>query len=453
MNITRKDIDANNAVLTVNIEKNDYSTQVEKRLREYRKRANVPGFRPGMAPAGLLKKMYGKAILDEQISELVGEALDNYIKENDINIFGSPFMSENQVEINYDTQDDFELSFNIAIAPEVEVSYSDSDTLPHYTIEVEDEAVDEAITMYTKHFAVRSKVDTFSPDDMLKGDMMELDADGKALEDTGIQIEDVVFMPKYEMKGNEDALKLFEGKKVGETVVFNPKRDIGNEKNIASLLKISNEREKTLTSDFRFVIKEITHSTDAEINQELFDTVFGKGTVKSENEFREKIREKIAAEYQNYSAYRLEADVRNFLLQKNRNLTFPESVLKDRIKAQNKDFSDVDVENEYSKLIEPLTWQLIMNKIVIENKIELYDEEIQDEARKASREQFAQYGIHDLDPEALENHVQSMLKNTDYVRSLTRNILEKKVIAVVSSQITLNNTKITLKEFDNLFKK
>jgi len=453
MNVTKREIDANNAVLTVNIEKNDYAEKVEKQLREYRKKAKMPGFRPGMVPVGLLKKMYGKAILGEQINELLNDALNNYINDNKINALGHPLPIENQSEIDFDTQENFEFSFDLGIAPDVKIEISKKDKLPYYEIQVDEKAIESAVKSYAARYPKYEKVDFFKDDDMLKGDLSELDEEGKILEDKGIHVKDAVLYPKYAMKNNADALKLFEGKKVGETVVFNPQKAIANESEIASLLKISKDAAKALTADFQFVINEISHFEEAQINQELFDKTFGEGTVKSEKEYREKIRENILAGYTQDADYKLGIDIHDFLMKKYENLTFPEKFLKRWIKTQKDKLTDEEIEDEYPKLIKDLTWQLIKSQLIEDNKIEISDDDIENEARKIGRAQFIQYGMYNVDNEVIDKYVDDMLKKDDYVRRIVARVTEDKVIAAVREQISLTNKKISFDKFNKFFEK
>jgi trigger factor len=453
MNVTRKDIDANNAVLTVNIEKNDYAEKVEKQLRDYRKKANLPGFRPGMVPVGLLKKMYGKAIMGEQINELLSDALYNYINDNKINALGNPLPSENQPEIDFGTQEDFEFSFDLGIAPEVKIELSGKNKVPYYEIQVDDKMIDGAVKSYAGRFGKYEKVDAFCEDDMLKGELLELDADGKVLEDKGINVNDALLSPKFAMKDNPEAQKLFDGKKVGGTVVFNPQKAIGSQQELSSLLKISKDEVKTLTADFQFIIKEITRFTEAEINQELFDKTFGEGAVKSEKEFRKKIRENIALGYVQDADYKLSIDIHDLLMSNNDNLTFPETFLKRWLKTQKETLTDEAVADEYLKMTKDLTWRLIKNRVIKENEIDVHSDEIEAEARKIGRAQFVQYGIYNIEDEVIDSYVQDMLKKDDYVRQIVGRISEDKVIAAIRPQITLETKKISYEDFNKMFEK
>ncbi|MCL2597006.1 MAG: trigger factor [Paludibacter sp.] len=451
MNITRKDVDANNAVLKINIEKNDYDEMVEKQLRDYRKKAQIPGFRPGMVPVGLLKKMYGKSIMAEQINELLNKAITNYIKENKIKMLGDLLPSEKQEENNFETQDNFEFSFDMGIAPDIKIEFSKKDEVLYYEIEIDEKTIDNGVKSYTSRFGKSETVDSYIDGAILKGDLHELDADGKMVENNGIVVENATISSKYTLKNDAMAQKLFDGKKIGESVVFNPQKTIGNEQEISYLLNISKDEAKNITADFQFLIKEIIAFTDAEINQELFDKAFGDSAIKSEEEFRDKIRENIKIGYMQDTDYKLNIDIKDFLMKKNENLTFPEEFLKRWLKTQKEMLTDEEIGIEYPKLLKSITWQLIQNQIVEDNKIEITDEEIEEEARKIGRAQFIQYGIYNIGNEVIDKYVNDMLKKVDYVQQIANRIIEDKVVAAVRTHINIENKKISLADFNKFF--
>ena len=374
MNISRKDIDANNAIVTISIEKADYAEKVEKALRGYRKKANMPGFRPGMVPLGLIKKMYGKSVLAEEINNIVSESLADYIEENNLPVLGQPLPSETEVsEIDFDTQEDFEFHFDLGLAPEFEIEMSDKDTVPLYEIAVSDEMIDNQIKSYTSRFGKYEQVDTVEAKDMVKGTLQELD-NGKAKEE-GIKAEEAVLTPEY-MK-DEEQKKLFVGKKVGDKVVFNPKKAFENETEISSLLKVDKELVQDLTSDFEMEISGITRYVEGEVNQELFDKVFGEGVVKSEEEFKNKIVENIQTQLAADSDYKFNLDARDLVIGKLKDLTFPEAFLKRWLLVSNEQMTEEKVNEDYPRMVEDLTWHLAKDKIgkASDIKIELPDVE------------------------------------------------------------------------------
>ena len=325
MNIVRKDLDQNNAIVTVRIEKTDYAEKVDKTLRDYRKKANIPGFRPGMVPAGLVKKMYGKAVLAEEINKLVSDNLYNYIRENNVNILGEPMPNETeQQSIDFDSQEDFEFIFDLGIAPELEVELTKKDKVKYYNITVSEEMIENQVKSYTGRYGKYIQEEVVEEKDMLKGELLEM-ANGKVNED-GIKVKDATLTPAY-MKDADQKI-LFVGAKKGDVITFNPAKAFDNETEISSMLKISKDAAKTIVADFQLKIESITRYHESEIDQELFDKVYGEGTVTSIEEFKAKIKENIQETLVADSEYKFGMDAKDMLVEKYNDVTFPEAFLK-----------------------------------------------------------------------------------------------------------------------------
>lgn len=448
MNVNRKDIDQNNAVITVSIGKDDYAEKVEKALRDYRKKANMPGFRPGMVPLGLIKKMYGKSVLAEEINNIVSESLAGYIEDNNLPILGQPLPSETEVsEINFDTQEDFEFHFDLGLAPEFEIDLSDKDTVPLYEISVSDEMVDNQIKSYTSRFGKYEQADTAEAKDMIKGTIQELD-NGKIKED-GIKAEDAVLTPEY-MK-DEKQKKLFIGKKVGDKIVFNPKKAYENETEISSMLKVDKELVQDLTSDFEMEISGITRYVEGEVNQELFDKVYGEGVVKSEEEFKNKIVENIKAQLASDSDYKFNLDARSLVLNKLKDLTFPEAFLKRWLLVSNEEMTKEKIDEDYPKMVEDLTWHLAKDKIGKAGDIKIELPDVEEYAKKVAKAQFAQYGMVGMGDDIIENYAKDMMKNEETVRNFIDRAAEEKVFAIIREKVTLEIKEVSIEEFNKLF--
>ena len=294
MNVSLQNIDKVSAELTVKLEKADYQEKVDKELRTLRQKVDMPGFRKGMVPASLVKKMYGKSVIAEVVNKTLQEAVYNYIKENKVNMLGEPLPNEEkQQNIDFDTMDEFDFVFDIALAPEFKAEVSAKDKVDYYTIEVSDEMIDNQVKMYTQRTGKYDTVDTYQDNDMLKGLLAQLDEEGNTKEG-GIQVEGAVMMPSY-MK-NDEQKAIFANAKVNDVLVFNPNVAFdGNETELGSLLKIDKNIAKDVKSNFSFQVEEITRFVAGELNQELFDQAFGEGVVKTEEEFRAKIKEEIAS--------------------------------------------------------------------------------------------------------------------------------------------------------------
>lgn len=448
MNIVRKDHDSVNATLTISIEKADYSEKVEKTLRDYRKKANIPGFRPGMVPMGLLKKMYGKSILAEEINKMLSDELYKYIQENNVNILGEPLPNEDeQKEIDFNTQEDFEFSFDLGLAPAFEVELNKKDKVKFYQIAASDEMVNNQVKSYTGRYGKYVQEESVEEKDMVKGLIVEL-ADGKVKED-GIQASDAVLTPAY-MK-DEASKNSFVGAKAGDQITFNPKKAFENEAEIASLLKLKKEDVAGLEADFLFTIESITRYHEAEVNQELFDKVYGDGVVTSEEDFIAKIKETIEEQLSQDSNYKFGIDAREALVKKYNDLVFPDAFLKRWLLATNKDLTADKVEEDYSKMIDDLKWQLIKDKIAKANEIKVENEDVQAYGRQIARSQFAQYGMTGLEDSILDNYVKDMFKNEEQLRNIIDRVAENKVVEIIKNTVKLDTKEVSIEDFNKMF--
>jgi len=448
MNIVRKDLDQNNAIVTLRVEKVDYSEKVDKKLRETRKKANIPGFRPGMVPVGLIKKMYGKQMLAEEINKLVSDNLYNYIRDNKINILGEPLPNEaEQKAIDFESQEEFEFVFDLGIAPEFEVELTKKDKVKYYSIAVSDDMIENQVKSYTGRYGKYVQEEDVEEKDMLKGELLEM-ADGKVNED-GLKVQDATLTPAY-MK--DDAQKaLFVGAKKGDIITFNPAKAFENETEISSMLKISKEAAKTIDSDFQLKIESITRYHESEINQELFDKVYGDGIVKSEDEFRTKIKENIQENLGADSDYKFGIDAQEMLVAKYKDIVFPDAFLKRWVLSSNENLTEETLEQDFPKMIENLKWQLIKNKLEKTNEIKVENADIDAYARKMAKAQFAQYGMIGMDEEMIANYAKDMMKKEETFRNVTDKVAEEKVLAIIKDAVKLDTKEITSEDFNKMF--
>ena len=335
MNITFENPDKVNGLLTITVEKEDYQEQLEKTLKNYRKRAQVPGFRPGMVPMGMIKKQYGTAVKVDEVNRLLGDKLMEYIRENKIQMLGEPLPSEKQEPQDLEKDGPLTFIFDIAVAPEFKAELTGKDKIDYYTITVDDKLIDDQVQMYAQQAGEFQKTEVFSGNDTLTGDLRQLDADGNTLEG-GMTVDSAMVMPAY-IK-DEEQRKLFDGCKPGDIITFNPKKAYpDNDAEVAALLKVQKDDVKDLTSDFSYQVTEIRHFQPAEVNQQLFDRVFGEGTVADEKAFRQKISEALQAQLVQNSDYKFLLDVRAHMEKKVGKLEFPEALLKRVMLNSNKD--------------------------------------------------------------------------------------------------------------------
>jgi trigger factor len=444
MNIVRNDIDAVNATVTVQVSKADYAEKVEKTLKEYKRKANVPGFRPGMVPVGLLKKMYGKSILAEEVNKVMSDALNNYLKENNVNILGELLPNEtDQKPIDFDTQEDFEFMFDMAVAPEFDVTLSQKDKVDYYDITVDDKMIEDQIKNHQGRLGKQAQVEEVAEKDMIKGNVAEISDS-----ETAIKVEDAVLMPSYIKDEAQQAA--FIGKKVGDVITFNPSKAYTSEAEIASLLKISKEAAQEMTSDFTFTITEITRFEEHAVDQELFDLIYGKDAVKTEEEYREKVIAEIKEILDENSFYRFSDDARVALLKKLDGIAFPEAFLKRWVLETNEKVTAEQLDADFSQMLDALKWQLIRNKIATTNDVKVEMEDVEAYAQKVLKAQYAQYGITNFPDDLLAEYAKESLKKQGTAEKYFEHVLENKVTEIVKGAVKLNTKSISLDEFNKL---
>lgn len=450
MKISFENPDKVNGQLTLTVETADFQERVDKTLKNYRKKANVPGFRPGMVPMGMIKKQYGEAVKAEEINKLIGEEIYKYVNDNKIKMLGEPLASESQAPVDLAKEAPYEFKFDIAVAPEFKVELSDKDTLDYYTIKVDDELVNRQIDMFAQRAGHYDKVEEYQANDMLKGDLRELDENGNTKEG-GITVEGAVLMPEYIKV--EDQKKLFENAKVGDIITFNPKKAYPeSDVEVSSLLKMKKEDVANLTSDFSFQVTEISRFVKAEVNQELFDSVYGKDEVKDEETFRKKIAEGLTEQLVNDGDFKFIVDVRKYLENKVGTLTYPDALLKRIMLSNNKDKGEKFVDDNYEQSIKELTWHLIREQLVEANGIKVDDNDIKETAKEAARAQFAQYGMTNVPEEYLDNYAGEMLKNKQYIDSLVDRSIDRKLTAALKNVVKLEKKEVSLDEFNEMMK-
>lgn len=450
MNVSFQNIDKVSGLLTVKLEKADYQEKVDKSLKTFRQKAQIPGFRKGMVPMSLVKKMYGKSVIAEEVNKLLSEKVYDYIKSNNVNMLGEPLPNEEKQQvIDFDTMEEFEFVFDIALAPEFKAEVSNTDKVDYYTIEVTDEMVENQVKAYTQRNGKYDQVSAYEDNDMLKGLIAELDENGNTKEG-GIQVEGAVLMPSY-MK-NDEQKAIFANAKVNDVLVFNPNAAYdGHDAEIASLLKIEKEAAAEMKSNFSFQVEEITRFVPGDLNQELFDQVFGKDAVKTEEEFRAKVKEGIAAQFVADSDYKFLIDARKMLMEKVGKLEFPDALLKRIMLLNNKEKGEEFVAENYEKSVEELTWHLIKEQLVKDNEIKVEQEDVINMAKDATKAQFAQYGMMTVPEDILENYAQEMLKKKENVDGLVGRVVEAKLATALKAKVALNNKTVSMEEFNKMF--
>ena len=440
MEFTLKNQDATSAILSVNIQEADYAALVEKQLKNFRQKANVPGFRPGMVPMGLIKKQYGTAVKAEEINKLLQTKIFEYIRENKIDMLGEPLpIEEQQANINMVEDKEFTFEFEIALAPKFDAVLDKNDKLAYYRIQPTDEMIQGQVNAFAQRCGEYKQVESYENGDMLKGTLTE------SVED-GIVVREAVMMPSY-MK-NDEQKALFEGSKLNDVVTFNPFTAFaGNEAELASLLKVEKGEVAAHNGEFTFTVSEITRFVASEVNQNVFDAAFGKDAVKSEEEFRAKIAQQFEERFEVESDYKLLMDVRDYLMEKVGKLEFNEAILR-RIMDSNKAEGETVSEEDFQKSLTELRWHLVKEQLAKKFEIKIDDNDVLNVAKGATRDQFAQYGMANVPEDLLENYAKEMLKQEKTREALINRAVDVKLIQGIKAAITLNEEKISVEEFN-----
>ncbi len=449
MKISFENPDKINGLLTLVVEEEDYKNDVEKTLKDYRKKANVPGFRPGQAPMGMIKRQFGPSVKMEAVNKIIGQQIYKYVQDNKIQMLGEPLTSEKQAPVDIEKDGPYTFMFDIAVAPEMKVSLTGRDKVDYYKIVVDDKTIDQQVDMLASRSGSYEKAENYEGNDMLKGDLRELDENGNTKEG-GITVESAVLMPSYIKV--DDQKKLFDGAKLGDIITFNPRKAYpDNDTEVSQLLKIERDAVKDMESEFSYQITEIQRFKKHEVNEELFKQVFGEDTdVKDEAAFRAKIAEGLQEQLVNDSDYKFILDVREHCEKKVGELTFPDALLKRIMLANNKDKGEEFVEKNYEQSIKELTWHLIKEQLIKAQDIKVNDEDIKETAKEAARAQFAQYGMTNIPEEYIENYANEILKKGDSVDALVDRSIDRKLATALKSAVKLNEKEISVEDFNKM---
>ncbi len=448
MDITREKIDDLNAVLKVKIVKTDYADKVENVLKDYRKKANIKGFRPGMVPIGVIRKMYGNAVKIDEINKVVSDNIRKYLTDEKIEILGDPLPKADDHEpISFETQDDFSFTFELGLAPAVEIGISKKNIVNSYEIAVDEKMKTDYADNYARRFGEFRKSDVSEDKDILKGRINALDNEGNIKPDGPSSEESTLAV---DIIKDDEIKKSFIGKNANDSIDFDIKKAFPNENEVAGLLKMKKEEVVNIEGNFRFTVSEITRFHPAEISQDLFNRIYGEGIVNSEEEFMKKIEEEITASLRRESDYKLMQDVRKLAIEKT-DLTLPEDFLKRWLLKVNEKTTSEEIEKEFDSFRQDLKWQLIRNKVAKDNQVKITDEEMQKEAENITRLQFRQYGLFYATDEQISNYAKETLKREDDAKRIADRILEDKVIVLLKEMAKIEDKSVTAEEFNKLF--
>jgi len=448
MNITRENTDNLNAILKIEVVRDDYEGSVEKVLRDYRKKANIKGFRPGMVPFGLIKKMYGRAVQIDEINKVVTENIQKYLTDEKVEILGDPLPRPDESEnFDFDAMESSTFSFDLGLAPVFETKLSKKNKVTWYEIAADEKMKNDYLDNYTRRYGSFEKADVSEEKDVLKGKIEALGENDNPMPD-GLFADDTTL--SVELVKDKKIQKQFIGKKENETIIFDLRKAFPNDYEIAGLLKRKKEEIEKTDGKFMFTINEISRFRKAELNQELFDRIYGEGVVKSEEEFRSLIDEEIAATLRSESEYKLSMDLRKLALEKSE-FELPEEFLKRWLLKVNENNTEEQIEKEFSNFAQDLRWQLVRNKIARDNEIKITEEELRKEAENITRQQFRQYGLFYATDEQVTNYANETLKREEDAKRIADKVVEEKVIQALKDLVKLETKTVTTAEFNKLF--
>ena len=449
MNISLNKTDNVNGVITIEMERADFQENVNKSLNQFRRKANIPGFRQGKVPMGVIKKLYGASVLSEEVNKLINSNLSNYIQENKLPLLGEPLPKENlDNELDLEKDEKFTFDFEIGLAPELNMVFDKNDTLPYYKVKLENEKLEQQLDSYKQNFGTYDKIEESAIEtDLIKGKVVELE-NGEPKED-GIVVEEAVLMPSY-IKKDEEIKNRFVGANAGDEVVINPSKAYDNESEIASFLGIPKEEVSEVTSDFKFTIAEITRFKEAELNQELFDKVLGEGVVADEESFRSKIEESLNNQFVPDADYLFMREAREVMLEKLKDIELPEEFLKKWLMLTNEEATEEIIEKDFPNILNDIKYQLAKEKIVKDNDIKTEASDVQELAAQVAQMQFAQYGMSNLPADMLQDYVKRMLEKEETVNGLVSRVVENKIAVWLKDNISIEEKEITADEFTTL---
>lgn len=444
MNITKEKKDDLNAIIKVQLNQADYQENVDKVLKDHRKKANVPGFRKGHVPMGMIKKMVGTNVLVDEINKILSESLHKFIEEEKLDILGNPLPKlDEQNKIDWEAQTDFEFNYEVGIAPQFDVQISDKYKFEYYKIKVADKDVDKYITDVAKRYGKMSNPDVAAADDMLFGKFDELDGTGNVKEG-GISHSSILIIEAVTDKKIQKSLV---GAKSADTFDLDPKTISAHESDQAKALGLDVATFKTVISKFRFTVDKVNRIIPAELNQELFDKVYGPGAVSDVKEFRAKIADELGRGLSVDADRKLKSDVQDTLLDK-LNLKLPNEFLKRWIVASNdKPITPEQIEAEYDEYAKGLKWQLIENKIIKANDVKVSHEEVIEHTKGLLAQQMAGMGMPTNDDEQLTETANRVLQNEEEARNIYMMMYDNKLMTLYKNSFKLKEKEVSYDDF------
>lgn len=452
MNITANNTDAVSMRLTVSVEENDYKAKVTEDLKKIGRTHQIPGFRKGHISIADLQRRFGRQVTSDVINQVVFDAVMKYIEENKLNVLGQPMPVEVK-ELDLKNQKDFTFEYDLALAPELNIELDKSVTIPYYNIAVSDEMITEQDAAFRKRFGAQVPGEEFEHDALVKGAIMELNEDGTVKEgEDAIQVVSGIVAPMY-FVDKEEAAK-FEGKKVGDKVVFNPRKAAdGNITELSSMLNIDKERTADVQGDFEIAISEIIVVRPAEYGEEFYTNVFGKDKVHNEEEYRAAVKDIIAGELKGNSEMIFRFSARKELMGKYGEMQLPDTILKAWLISRNEGLNESNIDEEYEKMQADLKWQLIKEQVANKLGVKIEQDDLLQFAKNMAARQFAQYGMTNMDDETITRYAQNILDDKNYRGRLIEQVGDIKLFDALQNAVTLAEETVSLDEFKEIASK
>jgi trigger factor len=443
MNITQEKVDNLNAVIKVQLSESDYQANVDKVLRDYRNKASVPGFRKGHVPMGMVKKMVGTSAMVEEINKILSASLQKYIEDEKLDVLGNPLPKlEEQNKIDWENQKDFEFKYDIGLAPQFEVELTDKFKFEQYFIKVSKNDIDKYVEDLSRRYGKMSNPELAEADDMLFGKFEELENGN--LKEGGIANSSVLIIKSVTDSSLQKSLV---GLKSGDVVELDPKKVSEHDTDVAAALGVKSADLKNINNKFRFTVEKINRITPAEVNQELFDKVFGPNAISSEADFRGKIEEQMSQSLVVESDRKFKADIQDEILSK-LNISLPDGFLKRWIAATNeKPVTAEQIDSEYDQYAKQLKWQLIENKIIKQYNIQVPFNEVVDYTKELLKQQLASMGLPTDDDKDLTETANRVLQNQEEARNIYMMLYDKKMIDLFKTTLKVNQKEISYEDF------
>ena len=432
------------SVITLTLTPADYEEAVTKQIRQIRQKADIPGFRKGMVPAGLIKKMYGKSVLADVLNNKIAEELNKYIEEQKFHILGDPLPNDELTpSMDLDNDTEFTFAFDIAVPEEFDAKLTGKNKLTAYTITVDDKMVDNQVNSYAERFGEYVDADEVQDGDVLRGTLTEQ-------KEGGIVKENAILNPQY--MADKKQAKLFKGAKVNDVITFNPMKAFQNETEVASLLDLKKDEIKDLNSDFTLTITSITRHKAAAIDGELFAKVYAADAPKDEKEFRARVKAEIEGNMAEDAKYKFGLDAKAAILKKAGEFALPEAFLKRWVAATNKDMKPEDLDRDFPEMIKQLRWQLAKDQLMKEYGIKVEKEDVEAYAREVARMQFMQYGMMHVEEQYLNSFADNIMKDENQLRGIVERVAENKIYDHLRTVAKIEEKAISYEDFGKMMR-